>query len=382
MKRAILVGLILTLAPGTVLFAAPPDGKGGGNGGGGGGGGGGKDKEAPVVTVTNPSDGATVSGTVIVSADATDNVGVTAVSYSIGGGAAVAMTNTSGTIWEGTWDSSSVLDGSHSVTVTAEDAKGNASSDSVTVTTANGTGPVWPDSMGAIGDSITVAVFADGSLGGLADGQPEHSWATGDEAGDGVNSHYERILGQNSGILGNNFNNAVSGARIDDFVTQANTTIPLAPDLVTVFLGHNDLCVDSVSQIPSNAVFESHVRAGLDTLIAGLPDATIVVLEIIDVAQLWDCCSGDFGCRFAWSLYGVCESVTASSDADRAVVRQRTIEFNNILRNVCAEKGVEFDDNIFEQTFTLSDVSGTDCFHPSVQGQQKLSEASYDEGRF
>lgn len=379
-NQSLFRAIICVLVPATAVFAAPPDGKGGGNGGGGGGGG--KDKEAPVVSITNPSNGATVAGTITISADATDNVGVTAVSYSIDGGSAVAMSNTTGSTWEGAWDTTTVTDGGHTISVTAEDSKGNASSDSVSVTTDNGLGPVFPDSMGAIGDSITVAVFADGSLGGLADGQPEHSWATGHESGDGVDSHYERILAQHAAINGNNFNNAVSGARMDDFTTQANNTIPQAPEYVVVFLGHNDLCRSNISDIPSDAEFESHFRSGLDTLIAGLPGTNIVVLEIIDVAQLYECCSSNFGCVFSWALYGICESVTQGSSSDRQFVRQRTLAFNNILRNVCAEKGVLFEDDIYEQTFVRSDLSSTDCFHPSLQGQQKISNASYDESRF
>lgn len=336
-------------------------------------------KTPPALVITAPSDGATVSNFVTISAEATDEEEVFSVTFSIDGGPAIAMTNTSGSTWEGVWDSTAVADGGHAISVTAKNIRGNASGVSISVTTDN---IFYPDAMAAIGDSITRAVFADGTLDGLAEGQPQHSWATGYEAGDGVNSHYERILAQNGDIAGKNFNNAVSGARIDDFVTQANATIPMAPDYVTVFLGHNDLCVDTVAQIPSNAVFEAYVRAGLDTLIAGLPDAQIVVLELVDVAQLYDCCSDDWGCQFAWWLYSVCQSVTNSSSGDRAIVRQRTIEFNNILRNVSAEKGVLFEDDIFEQVFSRSDVNSSDCFHPSLAGHSKIAEGSYDESRF
>lgn len=374
--------LALVVLPATAVFA---QGKGGGNGGGGGGGGGGKDRNPPVVSVTSPAEGATVSGAVTVSADATDDVGVASVEFSVDGGAAVAMANSSGSAWSASWDSASVSDGAHTITVTARDAKGNAASDSVNVTTDNGTappGPVWPDSMAAIGDSITRGVFADGSLDGLDFGQPQHSWATGDESGDGVDSHFERILANNGAILNNNFNNADSGARMDDFLTMANITVPQAPDYIVVFLGHNDLCRSSVASIPSDAKFEGHARNGLDTLLAGVPDATIVIMEILDVAALWDCCSSNYGCRFNWSLFGICESVTNSSSTDRALVRQRTIAFNDILRSLAAEKGVLFEDDLFEVGFARSDLSSVDCFHPSFSGQSKIANGSFKESRF
>jgi lysophospholipase L1-like esterase len=339
------------------------------------------DVEPPQVTILSPGDGDTVSGTVVISAEVIDNVGVAAVTYAIDNSGGLAMTHAGGATWQASWDSATVTDGAHRISVAAADAEGNIGGSSVDVTVLNVTGPVWPHSLAAIGDSITRAVFADNTINGLGDGQPWHSWATGYDGGDVVLSHYERIAAQNPAFFAN-YNNAVSGARMDDFLAQANLTVLQNPDYILVFLGHNDLCRSSSAAIPSDASFEAWFRQGLDALLAGLPDKKIVVLEIIDVAQLWDCCSGDFGCRLAWWLYTPCEVVTAGSSTDRATVRARTIGFNNILRQVCAEKGVMFEDRIFEQTFVRSDVSEVDCFHPSARGQRKLAEGSYDDSRF
>jgi lysophospholipase L1-like esterase len=336
----------------------------------------------PVVTITTPADGSQLSGTITIRANVTADAAVIAGAFNVDNANLVFMTPAGGAAWEGTLDTTTVNDGPHILGVGGLDANGEIGVALIGVFIVNAAGPAWPDSMAAIGDSITRGVFADNSPNGFANGQPEHSWAAGWDGGDVVVSHYERILGQNGAILGNLHNNAVSGARMDDFLAQANATIPQHPDYVLVLLGPNDLCRDSVSQIPSNAQFETWFRQGIDALRAGLPNAKIVVLEIIDVAQLWDCCSRNGGCLFAWLLYSPCKSVTGSNSTDRATVRQRTIGFNNILRNVCAEKGVTFEDDVFEQIFTLNDVSDFDCFHPSVYGQRKIAEGTWDAGRF
>jgi len=50
--------------------------------------------------------------------------------------------------------------------------------------------PALPDSIAAIGDSISQAVDACCFYGRW----PRHSWSTGSAPGDGISSHYERIL--------------------------------------------------------------------------------------------------------------------------------------------------------------------------------------------
>ena len=74
-------------------------------------------------------------------------------------------------------------------------------------TAATAASPPLPDSMAAIGDSITQAVDVCCFYGNW----PGHSWATGNVPLDGVASHYERIRAENPAIRGHRWNNAVSG---------------------------------------------------------------------------------------------------------------------------------------------------------------------------
>lgn len=76
------------------------------------------DATAPVVTITSPSGGATVSGTVTIAANGADNIAVTNMSVSIDG--VVRVTSLSGTI-SYKWNTGKVAKGTHSIIVTATD---------------------------------------------------------------------------------------------------------------------------------------------------------------------------------------------------------------------------------------------------------------------
>jgi hypothetical protein len=92
------------------------------------------DKTAPTVSITSPSNGATVSGTINVMVSASDNVGVTSVTLSVDG-STVATSTTSP--FTNSWNTGSVPNGTHTLTATAADAAGNKGSSSIQVTVSN-----------------------------------------------------------------------------------------------------------------------------------------------------------------------------------------------------------------------------------------------------
>jgi chitodextrinase len=98
------------------------------------GGGGSGDTAPPAVSILAPLTGASVSGSVPVSAGASDNVGVTKVEFSVDGALlATAPTGPYGF----TWDASKAAPGSHTITATAYDAAGNKAAASVSVNVPN-----------------------------------------------------------------------------------------------------------------------------------------------------------------------------------------------------------------------------------------------------
>ena len=92
----------------------------------------GPDSQAPVVQITNPQSGATVSGVVNISAKGSDNVAVTQVSIFIDG---VQKSTTTATTNSYSWNTKKLPAGSHTITAKAWDAAGNVGSATSTVMT-------------------------------------------------------------------------------------------------------------------------------------------------------------------------------------------------------------------------------------------------------
>jgi hypothetical protein len=99
------------------------------------------------VSITYPSAGSAVSGTVTVQANANDNIGVVGVQFMLDNANLSAERTT--TPYSVTWNTTSLTDGSHTLKAVARDAAGNmATSSTVTVVVSNAT-PVPPPSSSA-----------------------------------------------------------------------------------------------------------------------------------------------------------------------------------------------------------------------------------------
>src|SRR6266511_2545671 len=103
--------------------------------------------------------------------------------------------------------------------------------------------PPLPNSMAALGDSITRAFDVCCYYGD----HPSNSWATGGSPLDSIQSHYERLRALDPAIEGHQFNDAVTGAKMSDGARQAGQAVAQGAKYVTILLGANDLCTSSVS---------------------------------------------------------------------------------------------------------------------------------------
>jgi hypothetical protein len=86
------------------------------------------DATAPTVSITSPVIGATLTGTVTVSANASDNVGVASVTFKVDG--TVIGTADTTAPYSVSWNTSSVAAGAHALTAVARDAAGNVTTSS------------------------------------------------------------------------------------------------------------------------------------------------------------------------------------------------------------------------------------------------------------
>src|SRR5436190_2160446 len=112
------------------------------------------DTTPPTVAITSPASGATVGGTINVTADASDNVGVVGVEFRVDG--ALGPEDTSAP-YGVAWHTTTASHGSHTLTAIARDAAGNRTTPApVTVTVSNSsTTPQCSTSLDAFPGSTT-----------------------------------------------------------------------------------------------------------------------------------------------------------------------------------------------------------------------------------
>ena len=244
--------------------------------------------------------------------------------------------------------------------------------------------PPIPSSMSSLGDSITRAFNACGWYVDC----PSRSWSTGDYGS--VNSHYLRIRAKNPAINGRNYNDSRSGAKMTALNGQAQTAVSRGVQYVTIELGANDACTSTEAGMTAVTTYRAQLDAALNTLKTGLPNAAVFIASVPDIKRLWFIGKDNSSARYAWSQFGICQSMlanpqsTAQADVDRRNrVQQRVRDYNTQISQACTAYGVncKFDGNaVFNYQFVLSQVSGWDYFHPNTTGQQVLASVTYPAG--
>lgn len=234
----------------------------------------------------------------------------------------------------------------------------------------------FPATMAALGDSITRALAVRTSSGDNS----RHSWSPGDHPGDEITSHYERLTKLNPAIRGRTHNNSFSGSTARDLPDQATVAVTQNADYVTILIGANDLCASSPSTMTSETEFASHINTALATLRQGLPRARIFVSSIPDLYQLWKIFEGNAEVSEAWSG-GTCASMLSARNTEeqRQMVVGRELAFNRILAQACSQyTNCRWDNNaVYNFKFTASHVSDVDYFHPSLEGQARLADVTW-----
>jgi len=260
-----------------------------------------------------------------------------------------------------------------------------------------------PKRLSSTGDSISEAIDAE-----LPAANHWASWVNGYHGFwewlfglTNVYSHNQRIT-KNFGSYGRkNFMGAKSGADMFDFPGQTAQSVNHQAQYVTVLMGHNDVCQNHPTEIPTDEDFIANFKAGLENLKKGLPaGATVYVVGIVDIYRLWQTAQdkkalGILDCEVLWStsLLGwfPCATMLSplNSEADRQYARKRNIGFNHILKELTEQYNREdpyhhyiYTDETFNYAFVESQVSDIDCFHPSARGQKDLSKITWDEGPF
>ncbi|WP_110944166.1 SGNH/GDSL hydrolase family protein [Streptomyces niger] len=238
--------------------------------------------------------------------------------------------------------------------------------------------PVWdtrPDSVAALGDSITAGFDACGLLADCT----AASWATGTDPA--VHSLASRLVANPSG---HTWNFARTGALMVDLPRQIDRAIPHKPELVTILVGANDACRNNASAMTSTADFRAGFRTSLQKLRKALPTTQVYVAAVPDLLRLWSQGRQNPVGKQVWQL-GICQSMLRDADDlsstannRRAEVRDQVVAYNEALREVCeTDRRCRFDQAVFDYRFTGRELSEWDWFHPSKRGQRELAEMAY-----
>ncbi|MFD9337259.1 SGNH/GDSL hydrolase family protein [Streptomyces sp. NPDC060028] len=242
-------------------------------------------------------------------------------------------------------------------------------------------GPRWntaPASIAAVGDSITRGFDACSVLADC----PEVSWATGNDPE--VRSLAARLLGD-AEVPARSWNLAVTGSRMADLPGQLTAAAAHKPDLVTVMVGSNDACRPAASSMTSVAAFRKGFETALADLRTASPASQVYVSSVPDLQRLWEQGKDDPMVRRIWSL-GICQSMladpqsaAAGATARREQVRARVVEYNEVLREVCAKDALcRYDGGaVFQYPFGAEQLSRWDWFHPGKGGQARLAELAH-----
>ncbi|MFG2980097.1 SGNH/GDSL hydrolase family protein [Streptomyces sp. NPDC048258] len=241
--------------------------------------------------------------------------------------------------------------------------------------------PRWntaPSSIAAVGDSITRGFDACSVLADC----PEVSWVTGNDPA--VRSLAARLLGEAEAPV-RSWNHAATGSRMADLPGQLAEAAGHKPDLVTVMVGSNDACRPTASSMTPVAEFRAGFEQALAALRAASPATQVYVSSVPDLQRLWEQGKDDPMVRKIWSL-GICQSMLADplsagsgATARREQVRARVVEYNEVLREVCAKDALcRYDGGaVFQYPFGADQLSRWDWFHPGKEGQARLAELAH-----
>jgi len=229
--------------------------------------------------------------------------------------------------------------------------------------------------VGAMGDSITRAFDTGRPLD-----NPALSWATGDDVFGRVESHLVRLK-QMHGKKTAGYNVARSGGKAIEIPGQAAKLAPHKPDYVTILIGANDLCDwpdDAQRELED---LQQNVRSGIERLIAANPNVLIALSPVPDMYNLWEIGHGN-SCQAKWNLLNFCSRLLSPSAtaAGREALVEQWYEVNAAYAGIAEEfpLNVRFAAAGADVKFEKEHISAIDCFHPSIEGQNLLSEIVWE----
>jgi hypothetical protein len=231
------------------------------------------------------------------------------------------------------------------------------------------------------GDSITRGFDACG----LFTECPNVSYATGTDPR--TASVYRQLLVSTPSLRGHEYNDAEIGARASDLFGQLALAAYQKADVVTVLIGANDACAQTVGQMTPVADFRANIESAFNYFFSQRPGAKLMLSSVPDLFRVWQVAHTSSRAQSIWKVAGLCPSLladpTSNTQGDqlrRAFVSLQIQKYNTVLASVCkAHGGCRYDGGAVNRyRFRLSELSPYDYFHPNVMGHRALAGLTWN----
>jgi len=277
-----------------------------------------------------------------------------------------------------------------------------------------------PQSIGALGDSGTAGVLAGlerskmwnplyhakiglsflpmlwsgGKVSALTWGQL--SWSTGLDRSGRVNSLAMRLKQYSPGLK--SINVALPSVKTPELYSRELPELRAWsqhelhqnwPDLVTLFIGANDICADSLAEMTSVDEYTRTMRAILQEIFQESPRTRVILLPLPRFDLFYEnnrnaWAVGYLGgpwvgkCGDIWKIAPMCKTLTQLLPSDAAakkIILSRIQSFNEVLADLAQQWGdrVLFVDEIQSLQIKPEHLS-IDCFHPNYRLHGQVAE--------
>jgi lysophospholipase L1-like esterase len=286
---------------------------------------------------------------------------------------------------------------------------------------AQAASPATPETMVALGDSLTAGVLAPygrkqamlptkhlrmlfDSLGFLFGGDRESfafrrlSWSTGEHDW----SHAARLHLLNPRLRTANLSEPSAFTRdlleeqlpaLEEWSQRENGGH--APDYATLLIGHNDLCAPTLDQTTPPESYRRMIRSVLSRVLEREPGRTrLLVLPLAPLYRLRETSArarvipvwpGLSRCEKVWETIPLCPSVTqARTPAERDALRLRVEAYNGALSREVGRARARHGDRVrlatgLSRLEVHPDLLAIDCFHPNKKAQELIAQLSWEQ---
>lgn len=229
--------------------------------------------------------------------------------------------------------------------------------------------------VGAIGDSLSTGFNARR----LGDNR-EFSWSTGN--GSGLTSQSTRIARKRKAPV-ITYNEAIAGSKARDLHRQSVRLLRHNPNYVTITIGANDICTWDSDYTQDQVEFKKTLIETITKIVRHSREIKIILIPIPDLYNVWEISHNIKRCQEIWDTLQLCQPLLGKANSIQE--RIKFIERWKIANMIISEVANSFPDQIRFQPelantkFEWSHLSPKDCFHPSIEGQNLMSEIAWQK---